>query len=385
MNRRVLIALVSAAAVLLLGLGWTLTRATSGGSTDASPSTAATAAPGEVSAAIKRCTQMSTGSDAINQPAIDCFKSALRLAISSDHYDEVLAQADDLNHSEAYGTCHNAAHQIGVALIEEGNTMQDVLQTMFKGKEAPPEDVCTLAIVHGLVQGNVQNDPPYDMDYLAAQCLSLMKVNPRYANECSHYYGHATWKTVGSISADLADLCAKLEPGDSADTENACMAGAVMTKYGLQEGYGDETVSKQLDQPPAYTDAIHLCDPLAAGRVKSYEACWGGIGWLLALRANHTLEPLRGTDLDSHHEESVAEWVTAMNYCKGIPCMSNFMTHFAFDDYHNGVVRDVCLSPDAHPDVDRGYFYNFCNIMLERRTGTGLDGKPADQSSSDPT
>jgi hypothetical protein len=326
---------------------------------------------GDVAAGMRVCTAMQGDRLQQYEPAVQCYMDVLRSATRSGSFSEVLALADELGTSNAYAACHSAGHRLGVEFVTEGRRMHEVLADLFGGRPGPSEEVCTMAIVHGLVQGHIQGDPPFEIEYLAEQCLALEAVNPRYANECAHYFGHAAWKSVKEIDLALAEICQLLAPGVRSYAENSCLGGAVMDKYRRQDSNYDPSVDGAIRNPPSYEEIETLCDPFENARAESRDACWGGAGWLLANRADALISDSWVDDAEGR-ARAVDVYIDAINRCEGPSCLENFLTHFRVADLHNGVAVEVCRSDRLEPDLDLAHLRGVCEDQLRRRAGVEL-------------
>jgi hypothetical protein len=341
------------------------------GSTPAASSAAESAAAGDVAVAMRVCTALQGEQLQQYEPAVQCYMDVLRTAASSGGFEKVLALAEELGTSNAYAACHSAGHRLGVEFVTEGRRMHEVLADLFEGRPGPSEEVCTMAIVHGLVQGHIQGDPPFELEYLAEQCLSLEAVNPRYANECAHYFGHAAWKSVKEINLELAAICELLAEGVESYAENSCLGGAVMDKYRRQDSNYDPSIEGAIRNPPSYEEIESLCDPFESARAESRDACWGGTGWLLANRADALISD-SWVDDAAGRARAVDVYIDAINRCEGPSCLENFLTHFRVADLHNGVAVAVCRSDRLDPDLGLVHLRGVCEDQLRRRAGVEL-------------
>ena len=361
--------------VLLLGMvsAGVGVFAWSRGSTPPASSAAESAAAGDIAAAMRVCTALQGEQLQQYEPAVQCYMDVLRTAASSGGFEKVIALAEELGTSNAYAACHSAGHRLGVEFVTEGRRMHEVLADLFEGRPGPSEEVCTMAIVHGLVQGHIQGDPPFELEYLAEQCLSLEAVNPRYANECAHYFGHAAWKSVKEIDLELAAICELLAAGVQSYAENSCLGGAVMDKYRRQDSNYDPSIEGAIRNPPSYEEIESLCDPFESARAESRDACWGGAGWLLANRADALISD-SWVDDEAGRARAVDVYIDAINRCEGPSCLENFLTHFRVADLHNGVAVEVCRSDRLDPDLGLVHLRGVCEDQLRRRAGVELFG-----------
>jgi len=328
---------------------------------------------GDVRAAVRVCTALQGDRLQQYEPAVQCYMDVLRSAAGSGRFADVLAMAEELGTSNAYAACHSAGHRLGVEFVTSGRRMHEVLADLFGGRASPSEEVCTMAIVHGLVQGHIQGEPPFDLEYLAGQCLALEAVNPRYANECAHYFGHAAWKSVKRIDLELAAVCELLASGLESYAENSCLGGAVMDKYRRQDSNYDPSVEGAIRNPPSYEEIESLCDPFRGARPEALDACWGGAGWLLANRAD-ALIAVAWEDDEAGRARAVDVYVDAINRCEGPSCLENFLTHFRVADLHNGVAVAVCRSDRLEESLGLTYLRGVCEDQLRRRAGVELFG-----------
>lgn len=372
--RRALVPIL-ALGVLLSGLGFYV--ASRGESADLSEDAAALAESavrsGDVAKGMRVCTALQGDQLQQYEPAVQCYMDVLRTASASGVYVDVLALAEELGTSNAYAACHSAGHRLGVEFVSSGRRMHEVLGDLFNGRPSPSEEVCTMAIVHGLVQGHIQGDPPFELEYLAGQCLALESVNPRYANECAHYFGHAAWKSVKAIDLELASICELLADGVASYAENSCLGGAVMDKYRRQDSNYDPSVEGAIRNPPSYGEIESLCDPFEDAREESRDACWGGAGWLLANRADALISD-SWVDDEAGRARAVDVYVDAINRCRGPSCLENFLTHFRVADLHNGVAVEVCRSERLDPALGLTHLRGVCEDQLRRRAGVELFG-----------
>lgn len=359
--------------VLFSGLGvYAITRGGSSEFSDGAASVAESSArSGDVAKAMRVCTAVQGDRLQQYEPAVQCYMDVLRTAVTSGSFSGVLALADELGTSNAYAACHSAGHRLGVEFVTSGRRMDEVLADLFSGRPSPSEEVCTMAIVHGLVQGHIQGDPPFELEYLAGQCLALEAVNPRYANECAHYFGHAAWKSVKAIDLELASICELLAAGVASYAENSCLGGAVMDKYRRQDSNYDPSVDGAIHNPPSYEEIETLCDPFDSARAESRDACWGGAGWLLANRADALISDA-WVDDEAGRARAVDVYVDAINRCEGPSCLENFLTHFRVADLHNGVAVAVCRSDRLDPSLGLVHLRGVCEDQLRRRAGVEL-------------
>ena len=364
---------VLALGVLLSGLGvYAASRGTSSGvSEDAAALAESAVRSGDVVKGMRLCTALQGDRLQQYEPAVQCYMDVLRTASTSGVFGEVLALAEELGTSNAYAACHSAGHRLGVEFVTDGRRMHEVLDDLFGGRESPSEEVCTMAIVHGLVQGHIRGEPPFEIEYLAEQCLLLESVNPRYANECAHYFGHAAWKSVKEINLELASLCELLAPGVVSYAENSCLGGAVMDKYRRQDSNYDPSLEGAIRNPPSYEEIESLCDPFETARAESRDACWGGAGWLLANRADALISDA-WVDDEAGRARAVDVYVDAINRCKGPSCLENFLTHFRVADLHNGVAVEVCRSDRLDPALGLTHLRGVCEDQLRRRASVEL-------------
>lgn len=374
MVRRLLVPLL-VLGVLFSGLGvlLSLRDGSTGLSEDAAELAESAVLAGDVAKAMRVCTALQGDQLQQYEPAVQCYMDVLRSASTSGVFAEVLALAEELGTSNAYAACHSAGHRLGVEFVSSGRRMHEVLGDLFGGRESPSEEVCTMAIVHGLVQGHIQGEPPFELEYLAEQCLALEAVNPRYANECAHYFGHAAWKSVKTIDLELASICELLAPGVASYAENSCLGGAVMDKYRRQDSNYDPSLEGAIRNPPSYEEIESLCTPFEAARAESRDACWGGAGWLLANRADALISDA-WVDDEAGRSRAVDVYVDAINRCVGPSCLENFLTHFRVADLHNGVAVEVCRSERLDPALDLTHLRGVCEDQLRRRAGVELFG-----------
>lgn len=327
----------------------------------------------EVETALRACTAMQGDRLQQYEPAVQCYMDVLRSAVGAGRFSDVLSMADELATSNAYAACHSAGHRLGVEFVVSGRRMHEVLGDLFGGRPSRSEEVCTMAIVHGLVQGHIRGEPPFELEYLAGQCLALEEVNTRYANECAHYFGHAAWKSVKEINLELASVCELLAAGVESFAENSCLGGAVMDKYRRQDSNYDPSLEGASVNPPSYEEIESLCDPFAAARPEARDACWGGAGWLLANRADALITDSWVDDEDGR-SRAVDVYVDAINRCEGRSCLENFLTHFRVADLHNGVAVAVCRSDRLEESLGLEHLRSVCEDQLRRRAGVELFG-----------
>jgi hypothetical protein len=304
-----------------------------------------------------------------NEEAVTCLQSALTDAVLGGTFSQVGALATVLAQSNAHSACHAAGHRAGVEL-DRVQPMDKSLALMFGAGETTPEPVCVAAVVHGLVQGHVTGEPPYELEYLASQCTALEGVSTEYANECAHYFGHAVWKTVRSLTPAIGVECARLADAAASFGENACVGGAIMQMFQLQDKNYDPSIPGALErQPPQYDEIVKLCDVFNDGPESTLEGCWGGAGWLLAMRAEQNLveDPRSGA---AGHDQAVREYVRAMGLCARGSCLENLVTHFRIEDYASGVVEQVCSTPGVTTVVEPSQLIRQCDMVTARRTGS---------------
>ena len=371
MRRTIVLLLVLG--TLFSGLG--LYAVSVGGSADVSEDAAALAESavraGDVTKAMRVCTALQGDRLQQHEPAVQCYMNVLRTASTSGVFGDVLALAQELGTSNAYAACHSAGHRLGVEFVTAGRRMHEVLNDLFGGRQSPSEEVCTMAIVHGLVQGHIKDEPPFELEYLAEQCLALEEVNTRYANECAHYFGHAAWKSVLAIDLELASICELLATGVASYAENSCLGGAVMDKYRRQDSNYDPSLEGAIRNPPSYEEIESLCDQFADARAESRDACWGGAGWLLANRADALIADA-WVDDEAGRARAVDVYIDAINRCEGPSCLENFLTHFRVADLHNGVAVAVCRSDRLEPALGLTHLRGVCEDQLRRRAGVEL-------------
>lgn len=315
---------------------------------------------------MRRCGALQGAAEVAQPEAVDCYRDTLRSALLGGQYEEVFAVIDELRAGNSWAACHAAGHQLGEELITEDILgFDEAAAALFGGVPRPVDWVCTASIVHGLVQGSVSGEPPYDLRSLADSCLALEAVDPSYLNECAHYFGHAAWKQVEQINMGLVEVCDMLGAAPDYLGFDPCMTGATMTKFHLQDAlYGDG----QQPPPPPYTEIEALCDAYEGQAERVVHACWGGAGWLLANRVDTTLQQMSGATTDA----ILAVYVDGLSRCRFDQCLDNFMSHLRTADYHNGVAERLCASPElpVNERFTREGLARVCDIFLSRRQGT---------------
>ena len=316
---------------------------------------------------MRACAALQGGIDAPVPAATDCLQAILVRAVEEDRFDEIIALQGRLFEMRLFGACHSAGHLAGVQLASEFG-VESSFDRMFHRNPVEDKDfLCTTGIVHGLVQGSTLGDPPYDLPGLARQCISVEQVHPSYSNECGHYYGHAVWRTVKAIDSRLAVECSRLASASDSQADRACVGGAIMEKFDLQAANYDPTGQRGvLAKPPSYAAARDICSALQDSPESIVEGCWGGVGWLLAMKAREALDRL-DTSTQEGRDMAVAEYQSALDNCEIGSCVVNFIEHFRYEDFESGIAARVCASPDSAPKVDRAAFGYFCAETLKMR------------------
>lgn len=328
---------------------------------------AAEAANETMEGQLRACAVLQGGVDAPVPAATGCLQEVLVQAVEDNRFDEMIAVQGELVGMRLFGACHSAGHLAGVQLARQFG-VEASFDRMFQQKPVAEKDfVCTTGIVHGLVQGATLGDPPYDLPGLARQCTAVEQVHPSYANECGHYFGHAVWRTVKAIDSRLAEECGRLASASGSQSDLACMGGAIMEKYDLQAANYDPTGQRgALADPPSYAEARGICKALRGSPESILDGCWGGAGWLLAMRAR---EVLSGLDMGTKKGQDAAfnEYQAALSNCDRGSCAVNFIEHSRTEDFENGTVARVCASPGSAPKVDRPTLAAFCASALGMR------------------
>lgn len=330
---------------------------------------------------LPRCIAMQTSELKANEEALACMQSALVAAVRSGTFGSDLdALAEPLAVSTVNQQCHAAGHRAGVELLDS-MTFDQALNLMFAGKPHLPEPVCGTAVVHGLIQAFVSGDPPYDLEYLAAQCRSLERVSPGYATECAHYVGHATWKQVGALNEQLASTCRLLEGVAGAEGETDCIAGAVMQKYRLQDkGY---IVDAPMLPAPSFDEVAKICDGLRDVRQVSFDGCWGGVGWLMSQYVESLIDSHQWSpDEPADRVAIVAGYVEALRRCQSAACAARVLAHMRIDFYRNGVAEEVCAAVPQGWQVTQVTAQHLCDRTLAVRRGNASGTAPSPAASA---
>lgn len=320
-------------------------------------------------AALQECLKLQFGRNETNPEATDCFRESLYLAVKFDQFDQVFALQDQINASGAYGPCHSGAHLAGVDLVSEA-PMHEILPTLF-GTVVPGKDVvCTTGLVHGLVQGSALGAPPFDLLYLAEQCISIQDLKTDYAVECAHYFGHVAYKNYNSLDDNVAKACELLEEKDRSGMVASCVGGALMQKTSLQDDTYNPTAMDteivSLD-PPSYEESTRMCSHYDSYPNKAIlESCWNGIGWLLAMRSAKNIN-----DLDSTSPADITrEYITGVNYCEFDDCTYTYLLHLRPEDHDSKAVNNLCVSGDVTVTPSAAPFEDMCEFIVASLTGS---------------
>jgi hypothetical protein len=284
---------------------------------------------------IMKCAQIQGDATEINEAAVTCSMDAMRTALLNGTYTRIYKMAPLMEKTNLRIACHQAAHRLGVELLES-LTSDEVVQMMFDGKEQPRDAVCTHSLVHGLVQGMTTERESYDLQDVADLCVAMTSINEYYTDECAHYYGHAVWKQVKDFSPEVGTYCAYLLVGKDARGVTACMGGVIMQKYDLQVYNPMTSSSEHTNSPPTYEEIDEICTPYRQGDIMFLNGCMSGVGWLAPTTA---LSNINSASLD----EQVKEYKKALATChENIECERTFLYHFRVDAYPSGVVSQVC-------------------------------------------
>jgi len=326
----------------------------------------------ETTERIATCEALQPESDNQEESVVVCLTQTLVDAAEAGTYTEILALTENLRKGRLQASCHAAGHRAGLELYAEYG-MAEALTKIFPAEisdgNAPVDYICTSAVVHGLVGGGeVDGSDPADV---AANCVSLDRVEPRYTHECAHFYGHGVWRRIGNLSDEIASQCDLLEGGVTGLAPEICVTGAVMQKYDLQTKHYDpfnEEAKKR--ETPSRTELETLCTTVT-GSTSFTNGCHGAVGWLAAMRAQDTLDEF-DENSSAYREMAIEAYSTELGVCReasGLQeqCVQNFITHFRPQAYHDGIAREVC----DIVGVDR----NRCERVIALRTGSAI---PAD-------
>jgi hypothetical protein len=325
--RRLLYALPFLGLLLVAGL-WVVSRS---GEVSASP------------APVIRACIATQGPDVKQNPeTVDCLARALVDAVRTGQYAEVLALRPELEGTTANASCHAAGHAAGIELVGMYG-MEGTIDRLFTGPEESVEYTCTAALVHGLVAGSTSGEPPFDFEGVAGQCLRLEETNFSYANECAHFFGHAVWRSVGALSADIAEVCSFLDSNDEPNPKRTCIGGAIMQKFDLQTKHYDPTNTEAQNKlPPKLSELTGLCDVFDGQDVETTEGCMGAVGWLAAVSTNDKLDyDKSGPEWDA---KALPVYLEAVAVCDGdAECHRNFINHLRVNAYSGPVARELCV------------------------------------------
>lgn len=324
----------------------------------------------DASTAVQKCITLQYGSFELIPEVVDCFRESLYLAVKSDQFDKIVDMQDTINRSGAYGSCHPGAHLAGVDLVKE-KPMHELLPIIFKKTSQGKDDVCTTGLIHGLVQGSAVGEPPFDLSYLVEQCERIQLFKPEYAPECAHYFGHVTYKNFNSLNNDVATTCELLLANDSTNMTPSCVGGALMQKLSLQDATYDPEKPMDLTSismnPPDFSETISMCTVY-----NSYpnelilRSCWGGIGWVLAIKSITEIEKLNNPGF----EYIIAKYAQGLNYCKFDDCVWTFLQTLRMEDYVNPNARSLCTSNMVKVKTTSESFSNICDFVIASRTGS---------------
>ena len=289
----------------------------------------------DISARIMKCSDIQGEAIEINEAAVVCAMDTMRASLKAGTYTQIYDIVPLMQKTNLRIACHQAAHRLGVELLESISS-DEIVEQMFEAKPQPVDDICTHSLVHGLIQGMTTEQDAYDLQEVADQCLYFEKINPYYTDECAHYYGHAVWKKVNKFNDELGDYCKYLYTTGDKRHVIACMGGVIMQKYDLQIYTPMSTVGERILTPPTYEEIDTICDAYRNSEKLIQDGCMSGIGWLAPTTA---LSRLDGLNLD----EQVVEYKKALATCKANEeCERTFLFHFRVDAYGSGVVTRVC-------------------------------------------
>jgi len=334
--------------LLFAVLGFVLLR-----STDQVTDSGAATAP-----AMRACVLTQGESLRQNPVTVECLTGVMVDAVEAGTYADLLGLRAELEGSSAGYSCHAAGHAAGLELVERFG-MDGTIDRLFDGPVEETEYTCTAALVHGLVGGMTDGEPPFDLEFVASQCRRLeAEANFNYSNECAHFFGHAVWRSVGELTPAIADLCSLLGSSDTRSRQRTCISGAIMQKFDLQtKHYDPSNAEAQQKQPPPLSELFGLCDVFAGEEFDVTEGCMGAAGWLAAVSTNDKLE----------YESSGPEWdaaalpvyLEAIAVCDGnAECHRNFINHLRANAYRGPVAREVC--------VRAGVEMGTCEQVIER-------------------
>ena len=318
--------------------------------------------------AVQECLKLQFGRNETNPEATDCFRESLYLAVKFDQFDQVFALQTQINASGAYGPCHSGAHLAGVDLVQD-SPMHEILPILFKTVVPGKDIVCTTGLVHGLVQGSALGDPPFDLPYLAEQCILVQDLKSDYATECAHYFGHVAYKNYNSLDEKVAKACELLQEKDRAGMVASCVGGALMQKTSLQDDtYNPTAMDTEIVSlnPPLYEESINMCSQYNSYPNKAIlESCWNGIGWLLAMRSSRNI-----TDLQNPSSETVTnEYIKGVNYCLFDECTYTYLLHLRPEDHDSQAVKDLCVSNKVTVNTSAASFNDMCEFIVASLTG----------------
>lgn len=325
----------------------------------------------DAASAVQRCLALQYGKTETNPEATECFRESLYLAVKLDQFDKVFAIQPQINQSGAYGPCHSGAHLAGVDLVRD-KKMHEILPVLFREVVPGKDSVCTTGLVHGLVQGSALGEPPFDLQYLADQCIKIQELKPDYASECSHYFGHVAYKNYKTLDDKVAKACELLLARDESGMTSSCVGGALMQQLSLQDDtYNPTAMDTELVSmnPPQYSESITLCEAY-----DSYpndlilKSCWGGIGWLLAMRTSNELDRLSSQDL----ENITKEYVSGINYCKFDDCVWTYLLHLRPADYPTPAAEKLCADPGVMVETETHSFKDICEYVVALRNESPL-------------
>ena len=289
----------------------------------------------DIGSRIMKCSDIQGLALEINEAAVVCAMDTMRASLKAGTYTQIYDVVPMMQKTNLRIACHQAAHRLGVELLESKSSAE-VVEQMFESKPQPVDDICTHSLVHGLVQGMTTEKAEYALQEVADQCLYLEQINPYYTDECAHYYGHAVWKKVKKFNDELGDYCKYLYVTGDKRHVIACMGGVIMQKYDLQIYTPMTDAGERVLTPPTYAEIGTICDVYRNSDKLIQDGCMSGIGWLAPTTA---LSRLDGLDLDGQ----VAEYKTALATCEANEeCERTFLFHFRVDAYRSGVVTRVC-------------------------------------------
>lgn len=278
-----------------------------------------------------------------NPETVECLTVVLVDAVDAGTYAEVLGLRAELEGSTAGTSCHAAGHAAGIELVGRFG-MDGTIDRLFDSPGEETEYTCTAALVHGLVGGMTSGEPPFDLEFTAAQCRRLeIEANFNYSNECAHFYGHAVWRSVGELSPAIADLCSMLGSSDTRSRQRTCISGAIMQKFDLQtKHYDPGNAEAQQKLPPALSEIDGLCEVFAGEEFDVTEGCMGAVGWLAAISTNDKLEYTdSGPEWDA---AALPVYLEAISVCdENAECHRNFINHLRANAYRGPVARELCV------------------------------------------